>query len=144
MHSSLGPNPGPSSTPCHDQERTARRGRQSYYAGVAAEETIADHYRRSGHTIIAQRKRTPYGELDLIVRNGDVTVFVEVKRRKHSLGPDSPISNRQWQRLESAALHCIVEEFEVTRVHPVCRFDVAFVGADGSYRIIENARMFGD
>lgn len=144
------PNPAGSSSitpwaaPKPSLEKRAARGRQAYYAGLAAEEAIARDYERRGCRIVEKRKRTPYGELDLIVDENGTLVFVEVKRRKHDLGSDSPITYRQWQRLEFAALHYIMASFEVTRVHPACRFDVAVVSGNGRFNIIENTRTFDE
>lgn len=122
--------------------RRARRGRQSYHAGLAAEDAAARAYLRRGLPVLARRRRTPHGEIDLVVRDGDHLVFVEVKRRKRLHGFDSPISDRQWNRLGCAALHFMLENGDVTRDQPVCRFDAALVGPDGQVQIIENARTF--
>ncbi len=92
--------------------------------------------------ILAQRHRTPEGEIDLIVADGEMLVFVEVKRRKRLYAFDSPISDRQWHRLGCAALNYMVELQNVTCTQPSCRFDVALVDAQGQVRIIENARTF--
>ena len=108
---------------------------------MAAEETAARLYEARGATVLARRLRTAEGELDLVVRQGDVLVFVEVKRRAGRL-VDSPVSRRQWQRLENAALRYMMDVQNETGVQPYCRFDVALAGPDGRLRIIENARSF--
>ena len=118
-----------------------RRGRQNWQGGMAAEETAARLYEARGATVLARRLRTAEGELDLVVRQGDVLVFVEVKRRAGRL-VDSPVSRRQWQRLENAALRYMMDVQNETGVQPYCRFDVALAGPDGRLRIIENARSF--
>ena len=45
--------------------------------------------------------------------------------------------------LGCAALHYMLENADVTRTNPICRFDAAIVGPDGQINIIENARTFG-
>ena len=125
-----------------DARRRARRGRQAFLSGLAAEDAVARDYVRGGAQVLARRHRTPHGEIDLIAQDGDVLVFVEVKRRKRLHGFDSPISANQWNRLEYAALHYMVEYCDVTRTQPVCRFDAALVGPDGQIQIIQNARTF--
>lgn len=123
--------------------RRRLRGRGNWHSGAAAEEAVARHYTDRGGTVLERRLRTPEGEIDLIVRQGDVLVFVEVKRRAARLA-ESPVSGRQWQRLANAALHYMVGVQNETGVQPACRFDVALAGPDGRLRIIENARSFDE
>ncbi|MEM7211060.1 MAG: YraN family protein [Pseudomonadota bacterium] len=121
-----------------------RRGRRNHFSGIAAEEAVARLYLARGANVIGQRVRTPEGELDLVVLIGETLVFVEVKKRSRHHLHDSPISRKQWDRLENAALHYMVSVQDETGVHPVCRFDVALVAPDGSVDIIENARSFDE
>lgn len=79
-----------------------------------------------------------------MVQSGDVLVFVEVKKRSQRHLHDSPISRKQWDRLEKAALHYMVSVQGETGIHPVCRFDVALMAPDGSVDIVENARSFDE
>lgn len=118
-----------------------RRGHRNWQSGAAAEDSAARHYQSLGASVLAQRLRTPEGELDLVVDLDGVLVFVEVKRRAAPLF-DSPITERQWQRLANAALHYMVAIQNETGVQPSCRFDVVLAGPDGRLRIIENARSF--
>ena len=120
----------------------ARRGARNFQAGLAAEDAVERIYRQRGAQVLARRHRTPEGEIDLIVQEGRCLIFVEIKRRKRLHGFDSPISEKQWQRLGCAALHYVVNNHAVTRVQPICRFDAALVGPDGQATIIENARTF--
>lgn len=111
-----------------------------YHAGLAAEAQVARYYEAQGGTIRERRLRTPAGEIDLIVEIGTMLVFVEVKARKR-LGPDSPISEKQWQRLGLAAESYIMHHTSMTGAAPLCRFDAALIGPDGSLEVIENARI---
>lgn len=123
------------------QSRRKRRGRTSWYSGAAAEDAAARHYQARGATVLARRLRTPEGELDLVLEQDGILIFVEVKRRAAELF-DSPVSERQWRRLENSALHYMIRAQKETGVQPICRFDVALAGPDGRLRIIENARSF--
>lgn len=118
-----------------------RRGRANWQSGAAAEDAAARDYAARGGIVRGRRLRTPEGEIDLIVDLDGVLVFVEVKRRASETF-DSPVSERQWRRLENAALHYMMRLQNETGVQPVCRFDVALAGPDGRLRIIENARSF--
>ena len=50
--------------------------------GRIGESLAADHLEGLGYTIIARNHRTPRGELDLVGREGDCWVFIEVKTRR--------------------------------------------------------------
>ncbi|MFC7447237.1 YraN family protein [Rhodococcus daqingensis] len=49
--------------------------------GALGEDMAAGHLTRAGMTILERNWRCRYGELDLIARDGDAVVFVEVKTR---------------------------------------------------------------
>ena len=65
-------------------------------------ETIAAEFLiKRGYKIVARNARTPYGEIDLVARLGDATVFVEVKTRAStSYGlPEEAITARKREHL---------------------------------------------
>ena len=47
--------------------------------GRWGEKTAVTFLNRRGYEILARNARTPYGEIDIIARQGDMTIFVEVK-----------------------------------------------------------------
>ena len=51
-------------------------------AGRQGEEYAAQHFERLGYQVLARNHRTRYGELDLVVFDGQTLVFVEVKTRR--------------------------------------------------------------
>lgn len=120
-------------------DRTAGRhvrGLAAWQAGLAAEEAVSRRYGADGARIEARRWRCREGEIDLVVRQPDCLVFVEVKCGRHAA---EAISERQWRRLEAAALRYTVEH----ATGDTClRFDAALVGPDGAVSIVENARGF--
>jgi putative endonuclease len=117
----------------------AARGRRAHRSGVAAEEAVARAYERRGGRIVARRWRRPEGEIDLVVADGAGGVaFVEVKAGRRAA---EAISDRQWARLEAAALRYMVENR--TGDAPV-RFDAALVAPDGAVTVVENARAFDE
>lgn len=99
-------------------------------------------YRHAGYAVRGTRVRTPHGEIDLVLSRPGELVFVEVKRVHRLNRADSPVSSRQWQRLEAAAECYMLSELNETGVQPYCRFDVAVMNPDGSVAINENARSF--
>ena len=123
-------------------ERRRTRGRINHLAGLMAEDAVDRAYRDRGAAVLARRRQTPAGELDLVARDGDVVVFVEVKHRRRGAPDDAPVSRKQWRRLELAANHYMLSEVGETGAMRGCRFDVALVGPDGMAHIVENARSF--
>lgn len=115
----------------------SRRGATSHNAGLAAEDIAARDAARRGCAVLARRRRCAAGEIDLILRDGDAVVFMEVKRRSKPISED-PVTPAQWRRLENAALQYMLEA--ETGVAPL-RFDLAIVGADGAVEVIKNARQ---
>lgn len=112
-----------------------------HHVGLGAEAAAERAYLSRGAEILARRHRGAHGEIDLIVREAGILVFVEVKRRKSGDFAEV-ISDRQWERLERSAVAYMVEHKDKTGVVQGCRFDVVLIGPDGIPRIIVNARSF--
>ncbi len=114
-------------------------GCTSYYAGAAAEDIVASDYARRGRPELKRRWRGKAGEVDLIVREGDCIVFVEVKKSKSFAQAATRLSRRQMDRIYGAASEYIAGEpkGQLTEV----RFDVALVDRTGAVQIVENAFM---
>jgi len=96
--------------------------------GELAEQRAAEHLRGAGLRLLERNYRCRQGEIDLIMRDGDTVVFVEVRERRNGRfgsGADS-IDFRKRQRLISAAQHYLQRQPRV----PPCRFDV--VSIDGN------------
>jgi putative endonuclease len=113
------------------------RGKTAYHAGLAAEDSVSQHYDRSGRPVVARRWRGSIGEIDLIAREGDVVVFIEVKKSStHALAAEH-LSWCQQQRILATASEFVGGEpkGQLTDM----RFDVALVDAMGRIEIIENA-----
>ena len=68
---------------------------QRHALGRLGEELAARHFERLGYDLVARRHRTRFGELDLVVSDGERLVFAEVKTRR--AGPTSP-----WAALDDA------------------------------------------
>ena len=50
--------------------------------GKQRENRACRELRRRGYAVLARRYRTRFGEIDIIARDGDTLVFVEVKTRR--------------------------------------------------------------
>lgn len=118
----------------NDQRRL--RGSLSYHAGRAAEGAVAQDYARRGQPITAERWRCAWGEIDLIARNGDEIVFIEVKQSRSHDEALSHVTQRQVDRIAAAAAVFLDGEPRGS-LTPV-RFDVALVDGQGRVKVMEN------
>ncbi len=94
--------------------------------GAHGEELAARFLRAAGIEIVDRNWRCRYGELDLIVREADVTAFVEVKTRS-GLGfgtPAEAVTFAKQQRIRRLALLWLDEQGGSYRR---IRFDVVSV-----------------
>ncbi len=117
--------------------RREQTGRSNYLAGQAAEDAVLRHYEARGLTLAKARWRGKAGEVDLILRDGDELVFVEVKHSRSFDSAAARLIPKQVERLMRAA-----EEFaggEPKGLLTEMRFDVALVNGQGEVHILENA-----
>lgn len=111
-------------------------GKVSYLAGLAAEDVVEADYARRGHAIAARRWRGSHGELDLVLRDGDGLIVVEVKKARDFAQAAARITLAQLERIYGAVSEFVAEEprGQLTNV----RFDVALVDGAGRLEIMEN------
>jgi putative endonuclease len=99
--------------------------------GRGAENAAAAHLTRAGFRVVERNVRLGHGEIDLVCRDGDAVVFVEVKCRRATWG-DPPAAAVSWQkqrRLTRLAQHYL----KWRRLGDVrCRFDVVSVTLDAA------------
>ena len=121
------------------QTENQLQGLKNYHDGLAAEDIAAIEYHLLGASILEQRWRSPSGEIDIIAKQGDEYVFVEVKKSKthdcaaHSLKP------RQIDRICAAA-----NDYLATVPNGSLAFwrvDGALVDASGVVKILSNITM---
>ena len=88
--------------------------------GAAAEQLAADYLARRGLAVIERNFRVRGGEIDLICRDGQTTVFVEVRLRSRGDfgGAAASITAAKQARLIVAARHWLLRHGETP-----CRFD---------------------
>ena len=74
--------------------------------GNRGERKAASFLRRQGFRIIARQYANPHGEIDLIARDGDCIVFVEVKtRRSDAAGqPFEAVTREKQRKMTNTAL----------------------------------------
>jgi putative endonuclease len=111
--------------------------------GNRGEEAAAAHLVRLGYEILARNIRTPYGELDLLARREESTVFFEVKTRRnrtHGL-PEEAITPRKRNHLLASAQYYLQQR---ALCEVPWRIDVVAVEFDSSgvlkrLEVFENA-----
>lgn len=113
------------------------RGQMAYQSGRLAEMVVADRYVVAGYDVIARRWRGKAGEIDMILRKGDLFVFVEVKSSRDFARAAERISRRQMDRICMAA--CELCGSLPTGQSTEMRMDAALVDQFGRVEIIEAA-----
>jgi putative endonuclease len=83
--------------------------------GKWGEALAADYLGQRGYLLLERNARTPYGELDLVMRQGETIVFVEVKTRiSAAYGlPEESITPRKQEHLLNAARHYLQSHTDI-------------------------------
>ena len=115
----------------------------AYAKGVLGEAAVCDRLADGGMELLERRFRSPFGEIDLVMLDGDTLVFVEVKLRTHggTEAGQAAVTPQKRRRLVQAA-RCYLG------AHPehadrMVRFDVATVSREG-VRHVPNAFAGGE
>jgi putative endonuclease len=106
--------------------------------GALGERAAKRHLRRQGLKFLTANFRTPRGEIDLIFRDADCLVFIEVKTRSSVewVRPAAAVDRERRQRLTRAALDYL-RRLRNPKVK--LRFDIVEVLlADGAVREVRH------
>lgn len=103
-------------------DKTAKR-----HAGAAVERRAEAFLGRAGLLPVTRNYRSPFGEIDLVMRDGQTVVFVEVRSRAHSrfASPAETVDARKQERLRATAEHYLQRDHEASK--QPCRFDIVAV-----------------
>ncbi len=108
--------------------------------GRWAEITGTEYLRARGYQILASPYRVREGEIDIVARDGECLVFVEVKARRSDPHPEDAVNPAKQRRIIRAASHYRSRHRLVDTPY---RFDIlTLVGskaADPEFRLIEDA-----
>jgi putative endonuclease len=107
--------------------------------GAQAEQHAARFLQRQGLKLVQQNYRCRYGEIDLIMQDGNTLVFAEVRLRSRSDfgGAAASINASKRVKLVRTAQHYLA-----TLAHiPPCRFDAVLLQAtdDSNIEWLRNA-----
>ncbi len=95
-------------------------------SGVAGESLACRHLEGKGFVILARNYRCRSGEVDVVARHGNTTVFVEVKERhgaSHGAGCDSVTFGKRRRIVRAARLYASSHRLDETPL----RFDVVSI-----------------
>jgi len=109
--------------------------------GREGESIAVDHLKKNGYKILQQNYRIKLGEIDIIAKDRDSIVFIEVKTRRTTRygEPKWAITPRKKKKISMVALWYLKE---TNQSHSRARFDVVAirtVGATDEIEIIKNA-----
>lgn len=111
--------------------------------GRSGEDLACRHLERSGLLVLARNFRSRWGELDVVAREGEQVVFVEVKERhgaSHGAGLEAVVPAKRRRMVLTAQLYA--SKHGLTESH--IRFDVISIdwGTDGKPRIRHDRGAF--
>ena len=106
--------------------------RRASTGGAQAEVLAAEYLQGRGLRLLQRNYRCRLGEIDLVMADGPVLVFVEVRLRRNADfgGAAASITAAKRQRILRAARHYLSG-----RPEPACRFDVVLLDALAAERI---------
>ena len=92
------------------------------HRGAQAEQLAAQFLQQSGLKLLHQNYRCRFGEIDLILQDGAILVFAEVRLRGRNnfVGAAASIDATKQSRLVRTAQHYLATQSPT----PPCRFDV--------------------
>jgi putative endonuclease len=104
--------------------------------GLAGEKYACAFLQKQGLTLVAKNHRNRYGEIDLIMKDKQYLVFVEVRLRNHRdrLSGLESVDFSKQQKLTRTA-ECYLQQKKATYTQP-CRFDVLDLQQQSSDRFI--------
>jgi len=105
--------------------------------GSQAELLAAQFLQQHGLKLVESNFRCRFGEIDLILRDGETLVFAEVRQRSSSNfgGAAASIDQHKQQRLILTAQHYLTG---LSRIPP-CRFDAVLLDAAENIEWVKNA-----
>lgn len=105
--------------------------------GAQAEQVAAKFLQRHGLTLIKTNYHCRFGEIDLVLRDGETLVFAEVRQRSRSDfgGAAASIDAHKQQRLILTAQHYLASQPRI----PPCRFDALLLDGAGNIDWVKNA-----
>ena len=91
-------------------------------SGAQAEQLACAHLEHAGLRLLTRNYRCPQGEIDLVMDDRGILVFVEVRYRRSAVygSAAESVDRRKQARLQAAAAHYLLTH----QLDRACRFDV--------------------
>lgn len=114
--------------------------RQSF--GKSGEDIAGQELQRRGYAILARGYRSRFGEIDIIAKDGQTIVFIEVKTRNGDEFGGGAAAVTPWKQRRIAQM--AVDYLSRNKLHDKpCRFDVVTVDIkDGAPQIVVYTSAF--
>ena len=78
--------------------------------GKLGEDLAAEHLRKAGYRVLERNVRSRYGEIDLIAKDGDCIVFVEVRTMASDMmTPEESVTPRKQRQVASLGFRYLQE-----------------------------------
>ena len=106
--------------------------------GKEGEKIAKEFLKKKGYSILKENYRTPFGEIDIIAREKDVLVFVEVKTRTNLTfgSPFEAVNQRKKEKIKKVALSFM----KSLKKECPARFDVLSISVEDGKQKIEHIR----
>lgn len=116
---------------------TDAAARTTQDAGHAAETLACRYLEDRGLTLVARNVRSRFGEIDLVMRERETLVFVEVRRRASERfgGAAETVGARKQQRLRATAE--VYLQSHPQQSQKPCRFDIVAITDHGAGQRID-------
>ena len=116
---------------------------QNSKVGARGEKEAAKYLRKKGYKIVARNVHLTHGEIDIIARNSQYIVFVEVKYRTDEKSGNAleSITKAKMRQISKTALFYMNQK-KLSTDHTKIRFDVVGITGD-TVTLIKNAFDFG-
>lgn len=78
--------------------------------GQRGERHAAKYLKQKGYKVVTANYRCKYGEIDIIAKDADILIFIEVKTRTNTNfgGPAAAVDYRKQQQISKVAHHYLV------------------------------------
>lgn len=106
--------------------------------GDSAEQDALEFLQQTGLKLISKNYNCKLGEIDLIMQDGEILVFVEVRYRNSDKfgGAAASVNHQKQQKIIRSAEHYLQKNY---RQPPTCRIDVVAIDKNRKIDWIKNA-----